>query len=73
MGKIIALTESMEIIFEPEYGLMDDFFFEAQSKWAIERAAELTPIGYDNEIGLWEEMESRSKRKEIMVHHLVRD
>jgi hypothetical protein len=59
MGKIISLTESKESILEFEYKLKDDFFFEVQNEYAIEKAIGLTPMGYDNEIGLWEEMENR--------------
>ena len=62
MGKVIPLDVSEETFLESEYDLKDEFFFEARSDTTIERAAGLTPIGYDNEIGLWEELESRYYR-----------
>lgn len=66
MGKISSQTLAVEVVVhEPTEGVTEVFYFEAGKADVHERARGLTSVGYDNEIGLWEELEHRNRRNNV--------
>jgi len=55
MGKIISQTLTVESIHERVQELEEVCYFEVQNADINAKAIGLTPMGYDDEIGLWEE------------------
>lgn len=61
MGKISSQTLEVKILHEPIQKLKVAFSVEAWNVDVNTRVVGLTSVGYDNEIGLWEELEHRNR------------
>ncbi len=61
MGKIISQTLEVEILHEPIQKPETVYYVEARNDDVNARVVGLTSVGYDNEIGLWEELEHRNR------------
>ena len=61
MGKIISQTLEVEILHEPIQKPETVYYVEAWHVDVNARVVGLTSVGYDNEIGLWEELEHRDR------------
>ena len=61
MGKIISQTLEVETIHEPIQKPEAIYYVEAWNVDVNARIVGLTSVGYDNEIGLWEELEHRNR------------
>lgn len=68
MPTIPLQTLVTEAIDESAYESKDKFFFEVRSDAPNTRVAGLTPMGYDDEIGFWEELDSREGKKAKESH-----
>jgi len=64
MGKIIYPTPIVESIHELAQEHEAVFYFEALNNEITLRPG-LTPMGYDDEIGLWEELLHRGNRSRL--------
>jgi hypothetical protein len=60
MGKISSQPPMFEATREPAQEQEAVFYFEVLENVIISRPG-LTPMGYDDEIGLWEELEHRNR------------
>ena len=68
MGKIISPTLVTETIQESDYELTtEESSFEVQCDDTDARVAGLTLMGYDEEIGLWEEQEHRNRFSDVSI------
>ncbi len=65
MGKIISQTLEVEILHEPIQKPETVYYVEAWNVDVNARVVGLTSVGYDNEIGLWEELEHRDRLNSI--------
>ena len=61
MGKIISQTLEVETVHEPIQKPEAVFYVDVWNVDVNARVVGLTSIGYDNEIGLWEELEHRNR------------
>jgi hypothetical protein len=55
-------TQTDNDLVESIHEFNEDSFFDMRSEDMSTWTAQLTPIGYDEEIGLWEELEGRYRR-----------
>lgn len=68
MGKIISPTLVKETVQESDHELTtEEHSFEVQSDDTNARVAGLTLMGYDEEIGLWEEQEHRNRFSDVSI------
>jgi hypothetical protein len=58
MGKIIPQILETESIDRPSQEIKDDLFFILAGNYTSANATRITPL-YDEEIGLWEEMDHK--------------
>lgn len=65
MGKIISQTLEVEILHEPIQKPETVYYVEAWNVDVNARVVGLTSVGYDNEIGLWEELEYRDRLNSV--------
>lgn len=61
MGKISSQTLEVETIHEPVQKPETVYYVEVWNVDVNARVVGLTSAGYDNEIGLWEELEHRNR------------
>ena len=68
MGKIISPTLVIEIVQESDHELTsEERSFEVQCDHTNAKLAGLTLMGYDEEIGLWEEQEHRNRLSYVSI------
>ena len=68
MGKIISPTLVTETVQESDHELtIEENSFEVQCDDTDARVAGLTLMGYDEEIGLWEEQEHRNRFSDVSI------
>ena len=68
MGKIISPTLVTETVQESDHELTTEKgSFELQCDDTDVRVAGLTLMGYDEEIGLWEEQEHRNRLSDVSI------
>lgn len=65
MGKIISQTLEVEILHEPIQKPETVYYVETWNVDVNARVFGLTSVGYDNEIGLWEELEHRDRLNSV--------
>ena len=67
MGKISSQTLEVEVVHESTQELEEAFYFGVGKADVNERASGLTSVGYDDEIGLWEELLHRGNQKKFDI------
>lgn len=65
MGKIISQTLTVVTIHEPRQEHEEVLYSEVWNAEVHPRATGLTSVGYDDEIGLWEELLHRGNQSKI--------
>ena len=65
MEKIISSTLEIEVVHESVQELKEVSYFEEWKADINSRATGLTSVGYDDEIGLWEERLHRDNQRRI--------
>ncbi len=65
MEKIISSTLEIEVVHESVQELKEVSYFEEWKADINSRATGLTSVGYDDEIGLWEERLHRDNQRNI--------
>jgi hypothetical protein len=63
MGKIISQTLEVETVHELTQEIEEIVFLKVCNVDINIRTTELTSVGYDNEIGLWEELLHRGDQR----------